>query len=30
MLDRAVSMARDAGLQYLATFENRRARFVRI
>jgi histidinol-phosphatase (PHP family) len=30
MLDRAVSMARDAGLKYLATFENREVRFVKI
>ncbi|MDR2771779.1 MAG: histidinol-phosphatase HisJ family protein [Clostridiales Family XIII bacterium] len=30
MLDRAVLMAREAGLKYLATFENREVKFVKI
>jgi histidinol-phosphatase (PHP family) len=30
MLDRAASMARDAGLKYLATFENREVKFVKL
>jgi histidinol-phosphatase (PHP family) len=30
MLDRAVAIAKDAGLKYLATFENREVRFVKL
>jgi histidinol-phosphatase (PHP family) len=30
MLDRAAAMARDAGLKYLATFENRKVKFVKL
>jgi histidinol-phosphatase (PHP family) len=30
MLDRAYTMAREAGLKYLATFKNREVKFVKI
>jgi hypothetical protein len=30
MLDRAVCMMEDAGIKYLATFENREVKYVKI